>query len=92
MITCVTNIMERRVPAIRRLGRKLFDMKELDAHVYLKRTAAKDTLTVLDKNYNRLLVENVKPVSTNEKERITQFYTGNGRTFTIRSTQKKVSN
>lgn len=91
MINCVTNTVERKMPVVRRLGRKLFDMKEIDAHVYLKSTSAKDTLTILDKNYNKLLVEDVKPLSPDMQERTTHFFNENGRNFTIKSTQKHVT-
>ena len=90
MINCVSSVLEHKTPAIRRLGRKVFDIKELDAHAYLRKNGDRDILTVLDKDYNKLLVQNTKPINANEQEMTTKFFYG-GRTITIKSTSKKTN-
>ena len=91
MINCISSALEHKTPIIRRLGRKIFDITEIDAHAYLRKTGDRDILTVLDKDYNKLLVQNTKPVNANEQEMTTKFFSGNGRTITIKTTSKKTS-
>lgn len=93
MINCVANKIEQTAVKTRRLGKKIFDIKELNAQAYHRQTENSDIFTVLDKNYNKLLVQNVKSKSATEQESVTQFFAENGqRTISIKSTITNVGN
>ena len=92
MINSITSTLERKAPTIRRLGRKVFDIKEIDAQAYLRKSGNIDVLTVLDKDYNKLLVQNVRAVNAREQESVTKINTGIGKPFTIRTIMRKVEN
>lgn len=88
MINCIANKIEQTFIRTRRFGKKIFDVQELNATAYHRRVGQNDIFTILDKDYNKLFVQNVKVKNAQEKESVTKFFSPGGREITIKSTMK----
>lgn len=86
MINCIAAKLEQTCTRFRRLGKKVFDIQELEAQAYHRKVGNSDIFTILDKDHNKLLVQNIRVKNTNEKEYVTKFFSPNGRETTIKST------
>lgn len=88
MINRIAGKIEQNCTRFRRLGKKVFDVQELDAQAYHRKVGNNDIFTILDKDHNKLLVQKVRLNSSHEQESVTKFFSPTGREITIKSTLK----
>lgn len=92
MINRIAGKIEQNCTKFKIFGKKVFDVQELDAQAYHRKVGNNDVFTILDKDHNKLLVQNIRVKNAKEQESVTKFFSPDGSETTIKTTITNMGN